>query len=269
MGNTTLLAISTLTSEINFYTRLMKMRDRITGQPMFTYLSVELACAACKAEGKATECVHMLHLVPRFRLEISFLVLVCPRFARVPHGRRHGPAFSRALRVCHPYIPHRLWDRWQSADRHVKLKTIMQDRPDLIESELSGLAFDSLQQVFKPEHIDMMFQQPMPPAIINEDVHVFIDPAAGGPYSDYAIVSVTRQKGLITVILPACARASQARALQQVGSACESLKHFVCLMAYSGFQLIKYAIRTRSTNSEEVTVSSLTHAGNRLSCSSA
>lgn len=65
MGNTTLLAISTLTSEINFYTRLMKMRDRLTGKPLFTFLSVELACAACKAEGRSTECVHMLHLVPR------------------------------------------------------------------------------------------------------------------------------------------------------------------------------------------------------------
>ena len=75
----------------------------------------------------------------------------------------------------------------------------MQDRPDLIESELSGLAFDSLQQVFKAEHIEVMFKQPIPPPVINEDVHIFIDPAAGGPYSDYAILSVTRQKGLITV----------------------------------------------------------------------
>ena len=79
-------AVRTLTSEINFYTRLMKMRDRVTSQPMFTLLSVELACAACKAEGKATDCVHMLHLVPR----------------------------------------------WQSADRHVKLKTIMQVRGTLL-----------------------------------------------------------------------------------------------------------------------------------------
>jgi hypothetical protein len=31
-------------------------------------LSVELACAACKAEGKASDCVHMLHLVPRCRV---------------------------------------------------------------------------------------------------------------------------------------------------------------------------------------------------------
>jgi hypothetical protein len=75
----------------------------------------------------------------------------------------------------------------------------MQDRPDLIESELSGLAFDSLQQVFKPEHIEVMFKQPIPVPILNDDVHIFIDPAAGGPYSDYAVLSVTRQKGMITV----------------------------------------------------------------------
>jgi hypothetical protein len=75
----------------------------------------------------------------------------------------------------------------------------MQDRPDLIESELSGLAFDSLQQVFKPELIEVMFKQPVPAHAINDDVHVFIDPAAGGPYSDYAVLSVTRQKGMITV----------------------------------------------------------------------
>ena len=265
MGNTTLLAISTLTSEINFYTRLMKMRDRVTGQPMFTYLSVELACAACKAEGRATECVHMLHLVPRFFcLDISLVVLVRPRLAGVPRGRQHGLALICNHRVCHPYIPYRLWDRWQSADRHVKLKTIMQDRPDLIESELSGLAFDSLQQVFKPDHIELMFQQPCIPSIINEDVHIFIDPAAGGPYSDYAIVSVTRQKGMITVV-----PSPQARALQQIGPAREGLKHGWRLVVYSGVQLIKYAIRILSTNSEDVTVSSLTHAGKRLSCSSA
>jgi hypothetical protein len=111
-------------------------------------------------------------------------VLVGPlAFSLIPAGRRH------AVHV----------RRWQSADRHIKLKTIMQDRPDLIESELSGLAFDSLQQVFKPENIDVMFKQPIPAPVINDDVHIFIDPAAGGPYSDYAVLSVTRQKGMITV----------------------------------------------------------------------
>jgi hypothetical protein len=80
IGNTSLIAISTLTSEINFYTRLLRMRDKVTGLPLFTSISVQLACRKCIEDGKAAQCVHMLHLVPR----------------------------------------------WQSSDRHVKLKTIMQ-----------------------------------------------------------------------------------------------------------------------------------------------
>jgi hypothetical protein len=153
VGTTSLLAISTLTSEINFYSRLLRMRDKVTNQPLFSVLSVTLACAKCREDGKAADCAHMLHLVPR----------------------------------------------WQSGDRHVKLKTVMQDRPDLIESELSGLAFDSLQQVFRSVDMDIMFSQPPPSWITNDAIHLFIDPAAGGPGSDYAILSVGRQKGLITV----------------------------------------------------------------------
>lgn len=153
MGNTSLLAISTVTSEINFFTRLLRMRDKVTNLPMFTTLSVTLACAKCREDGKAADCPHMLHLVPR----------------------------------------------WQSGDRHIKLKTIMQDRPDLIESELSGLAFDSLQQVFRGPDLDIMFSQRPPDHEVNDAIHLFIDPAAGGPGSDYAILSVQRHKGLITV----------------------------------------------------------------------
>ena len=155
IGNTSLIAISTLTSEVNFYTRLLRMRDKTTGLPLFTSLSIQLACKQCIEEGKAAQCVHMLHLVPR----------------------------------------------WQSSDRHIKLKTIMQDRPDLIESELSGLAFDSNQQLFKSAHLDIMFSQEPPPPVLNEAVYVFIDPAGGGPQSDYAVLSVTRQKGMLTVRL--------------------------------------------------------------------
>ena len=153
VGTTSLLAISTVTSEINFFTRLLRMRDKTTNLPLFSTLSVTLACNACREDGRAAECPHMLHLVPR----------------------------------------------WQSGDRHIKLKTVMQDRPDLIESELSGLAFDSLQQVFRSVDLDIMFTQAPPPPITNEQIHLFIDPAAGGPGSDYAILSVTRQKGMITV----------------------------------------------------------------------
>ena len=82
MGNTSLLAISTLTSEINFYTRLLRMHDKLTNLPMFVSLSVELACKQCIEDGKATECVHRLHLVPR---SVSPLLTICKRqFGTLP-----------------------------------------------------------------------------------------------------------------------------------------------------------------------------------------
>ena len=48
-----------------------------------------------------------------------------------------------------------------------------------------------------------MFSQDPPIPVINEPVYLFIDPAAGGPQSDYAMLSVTRQKGMLTVCCPA------------------------------------------------------------------
>ncbi len=63
----------------------------------------------------------------------------------------------------------------------------MQDRPDLIESELSGLAFDSLQQCFRPGDIDIMFQQEslIPP--LNDDIFLCIDPAGTCFVSIYSL----------------------------------------------------------------------------------
>ena len=88
---------------------------------------------------------------------------------------------------------------WQSEERHRKLKIMMQDRPDLIQSELAGLAFDSLQQVFrKPDIAIAMSLKPLP-SPENPVVFVVIDPAAGGPQSDYAVVSIVRSRGCVTV----------------------------------------------------------------------
>jgi hypothetical protein len=67
VGSASLVAISTLTSEINFYTRLIKMIDPCTGRACFTTRCIELVCAQCKESGKSHECVHMLHLVPRWQ----------------------------------------------------------------------------------------------------------------------------------------------------------------------------------------------------------
>ncbi len=129
------------------------MLDPATDRPLFMTRSIELACEKCKEEGKAHECVHMLHLVPS----------------------------------------------WQSAERHRKLKIIMQDRPDLIQSELAGLAFDSLQQVFRKVDIAIAFDCPPLPLVLNQTIWIVVDPAAGGPSSDYAVVSIVRNKGCVTV----------------------------------------------------------------------
>ncbi len=71
---------------------------------------------------------------------------------------------------------------------------------DLIESELSGLAFDSLQQCFRTDDISaLLTQDPMPP-LLNDDIYIVIDPAAGGPGSDYALVAFQRSRGNVTIV---------------------------------------------------------------------
>jgi hypothetical protein len=153
VGRSCMLAISTLTSEINFYTRLMRIKDPATDEPVFQTFQIELVCKPCKDAGKAAECQHMLHLVPR----------------------------------------------WQSSQKHEKMKLVMQDRPDLIQSELAGVAFDSLQQAFRAEDVDEMFKIKAFEAVHMEKIYIFIDPAAGGPQSDYCIMTMTRIQGVATV----------------------------------------------------------------------
>ena len=90
--------------------------------------------------------------------------------------------------------------QWQSSIRHERLKVVMADRPDLIQSELSGLAFDALQQCFRTADIEMlMASATILPPTWRQTIYIVIDPAAGGPHSDFAIVSFTKQKGIITV----------------------------------------------------------------------
>lgn len=91
--------------------------------------------------------------------------------------------------------------RWQSSGKHERLKVMMQDRPDLIQSELVGLAFDSLQQCFRSCDIELMFSQPCPSFDLHPDVFLVVDPAAGGPASDYAVLGFIREKGLVTVCI--------------------------------------------------------------------
>jgi len=76
---------------------------------------------------------------------------------------------------------------------------MMQDRPDLIQSELAGLAFDSLQQVFRKIDIEFAFDTAPLPMEMDQTVWIVVDPAAGGPSSDFAVLSMVRSRGCVTV----------------------------------------------------------------------
>jgi len=68
-----------------------------------------------------------------------------------------------------------------------------------VQSELAGLAFDSLQQVFRKQDILMMFETEPLALTMSPTIWLVIDPAAGGPQSDYAVVSMCRVKGCVVV----------------------------------------------------------------------
>ena len=59
-----------------------------------------------------------------------------------------------------------------------------------------------------------MFAASPLPFVQDEDIFLVIDPAAGGPSSDYAVVSFTRQRGVITVSL--CFLTTVTHAMQYV-----------------------------------------------------
>jgi len=112
--------------------------------------------------------------------------------------------FSRVL----TYLTHahnslhmqHLIPRWQDADKHRRLKIIMSDRPDLINSEMNGVAFNSVDQCFKQSLLKQMFQEIIPLRIeFSTRFFVTIDPAAGGEHSDFAMVSFTCSHGIYKV----------------------------------------------------------------------
>jgi hypothetical protein len=45
----------------------------------------------------------------------------------------------------------------------------------------------------------MVYDLPAPPPVMYEPIFIFVDPAAGGPSSDYGILSVVRFRGIMTV----------------------------------------------------------------------
>lgn len=70
IGNTSFIAISTLTSEMNFYTKLISKVDPLTLEPVFKAIQIQLACQACQDAEKSFDCMHMQHLIPRWQDQV-------------------------------------------------------------------------------------------------------------------------------------------------------------------------------------------------------
>ena len=65
---------------------------------------------------------------------------------------------------------------WQSPEKHRRLKIMMQDVPHLIQSELAGLAFSSLQSIFRKVDIKIALTLPILAHIEYNKIYVTIDP---------------------------------------------------------------------------------------------
>ncbi len=68
---------------------------------------------------------------------------------------------------------------------------------------VQGLAFDALQQCFRAVDIDAVMESTQITFNWKQPIYIVIDPAAGGPQSDFALVSFYRHKGIVTVSLRA------------------------------------------------------------------
>jgi len=94
---------------------------------------------------------------------------------------------------------------FQDADKHRRLKIIMSDRPDLINSEMGGVAFNSIDACFKQADLKRMFNFKIQLFIsTGTTFFVTVDPAAGGEHSDFAIVSFTMLHGIYKVFIFFC-----------------------------------------------------------------
>jgi hypothetical protein len=155
IGSTSFIAISTLTTDLNFYTKLISKFDPLTNKPMFKSVQIQLACQACIDAERAHECNHMAHLIPR----------------------------------------------WQDSDKHRRLKIIMSDRSDLINSELGGIAVGNCDQAFKAVDLKRAFSSTIYLNIPTQmDFYVCIDPCAGGEHSDFACVSFLICNGITKIL---------------------------------------------------------------------
>ena len=80
MQTTSLIAISTPQSKLNFYSEMFELKNQTTGEAYFRTFSVSLICESCKKLGIGTTCRHKSDLIPPWK-SIQKLDLVKSLFA--------------------------------------------------------------------------------------------------------------------------------------------------------------------------------------------
>jgi hypothetical protein len=76
----------------------------------------------------------------------------------------------------------------------------MSDRPDLIESEMGGVAFSSCDQCFRQVDLKRMFDSKILLSLkIDLPFFVTVDTTGGGEHSDFAVVSFVLLHGVYQV----------------------------------------------------------------------
>lgn len=73
---TSIIGISTITTESNFMTRYLKQLDK-HGEPLFAVKQIWLACEACRAASKGHECTHNNHLLPQWSCSRKRKIINC------------------------------------------------------------------------------------------------------------------------------------------------------------------------------------------------
>lgn len=66
---TAVIAISTPLEEDNFFTQMTRMKDPISGKPMFQSLTIQLCCDECRAKGVIDVCPHKKSYVPPWKAD--------------------------------------------------------------------------------------------------------------------------------------------------------------------------------------------------------
>ena len=78
----------------------------------------------------------------------------------------------------------------------------MSEHPDLINSEMGGVAGNSVDKYLKQSRLKQMFKKTIPIRIeFNTPFFVTVDLAASGEHSDFAMVLFSYNHGIFKVIL--------------------------------------------------------------------